>query len=176
MPTSKGTQALALGVCVLSLSFVGWRVAQSRPSFEEERPAAASMAESPGAPSSNRPGAPAAPVLGPPTEEERTQMREEIFAAVDLTPEQREAVEEIRARRENGNVEDARAGMSEFMAVLTPEQRVAFMQAAGSRIGSRMNRMMQALPPQEQVKLQEKIAERGLPFGPGARPNGGREQ
>ncbi len=95
------------------------------------------------------------------TPEMRRSMRAELFAELDLTDEQWVKVNEIIAKMDDKEGEQAiRDRMLAFHEVLTPEQVAKARQLIQSKVRDRIKSLASALPPDQQKKLDEKLAKR----------------
>ncbi len=99
------------------------------------------------------------PVMGPPSPEERDQIRTQILGSLDLTQEQRDAIARIDEELPPGP-ENRRARLAAMAEVLTPEQ---IEQVRGQRQAirqSRLNQRLSVLPPEERDKFMDKLEDR----------------
>lgn len=99
------------------------------------------------------------PVMGPPSPEERDQMRAQILGSLDLTEAQRDAIAKIDEELPPGP-ENRRARLAAMAEVLTPEQ---IEQVRGQRQAirqARLNQRLSVLPPEERDKFMDKLEDR----------------
>ncbi|MCX7045111.1 MAG: hypothetical protein NTX50_06460 [Candidatus Sumerlaeota bacterium] len=184
MPQSvKFTLAIALVIAAIIFGY--YRYTQASPTYQAARlqametTASLAQAADAGMDMEDRRG---------PTDEERTKMREDMNAAIGLTPEQRTKLEEIDKQfKDNHTRESWQARHEAQDKVLTPEQkqkqgdffqtqRANFQKSMQDRLAKRMK----TLSPADQEAYKKKMAERrgnhggrgGGPGGPGG-PGGG---
>lgn len=121
---------------------------------------AARASQGPPAPGNRPPGAP--PGLVMPTQEERASMREEIFAKLNLTPAQREQMEEIRQKF--GDLEPGQGNFNErreaVEKVLSPEQMDGLRTEMQRQVRGRMEQAIKVLPADQQELFRQKLDKR----------------
>ncbi|MEQ8819956.1 MAG: hypothetical protein RLY93_06900 [Sumerlaeia bacterium] len=100
--------------------------------------------------------------LGSPSREERQAMRQEMFKALDLSPEQQRKIEELAAEfdRQGDPQDNFRGRMRAMREVLTEEQEAKARELMPQMMRSRMQERLKMLPAEEREKFMEKFEER----------------
>lgn len=107
------------------------------------------------------------PQMGPPSEEEREQMREELFANVGITQQQREEIARLEKTLEGA---DFRTRMQTLREVLTPEQQKQAREVMMGHFEQRMAERTKMLPESEQENFRQKMQARRDQMMNGERP------
>ncbi len=151
--------------------------------YRSARPRLPERAGDSGATAIQGPASPLNLADGPPfTWEERAEMREAVYAQLDLTPEQRARLDAIDRKYEGKDGWDVvRSRLEESAKVLTKEQVQKAAEAIRTQVGERLRERLaeraRVLPPEEQKRYLERLEERiergagGLGnFAPGEEP------
>ena len=100
----------------------------------------------------------------PPTPEERQRRFKEIAATLELTPEQKNQIQEILSQSGKGGRQGGRERFRKVREILTPDQQEKAFGMFRSRIEQRMKRRLEeakkSLPEKEVKVLEEQMNER----------------
>lgn len=107
------------------------------------------------------------------TREERDQMREQMLADLDLTPEQRAQIEKDAPPMQEFSFQGMQQRREAMEKILTPQQMEKLHASMQSRMRERLQKDLERLPEGEREKFMEKLEERMQNGPPGGPPPGG---
>jgi Spy/CpxP family protein refolding chaperone len=186
MATQTSSKAPKIAIALVLIAICGYyayaQYAKFSTPLRPERAAPAAVASAEGGAAAASPGAapsaapaptdrPGGQEFGPPSPEMRAAMRNQMFATLNLTDEQRAQIEALGEPGQGGN---PREHFEKMREILTPEQREQMGAVREQHMAQMMSRRLEearkTLPESEVQKLEQKMKERQEARRNGERP------